>query len=335
MSSATRTLSYRLAINEALHQAMAADRSVFLLGQGVKSPWYVGNTAKGLLRRFGMRRVIDSPVSENGVTGAAVGAALTGMRPVVVHPRMDFMLYCFDPIINQAANWYYMSGGTTSVPVVFWGIVNRGGEQAAQHSQALHSMFCHVPGLKVVAPSSPADAKGLMLAAIFDDDPVVFMDDRSLYGITEHVPVESYRTPIGKGAILRKGTDVTILCYSGMVPVALDAASLAERDGVSCSVVDLRTLKPFDKELTLSSVAATGRVIACDVGWTSGGWSAEILATIAEAGIPLKRPPRRVALPDAPAGAARTLEQGYYPTSETVLAAIRTMDPAWSRSRWT
>lgn len=335
MSSGRRKLSYSLAINEALHQAMAADRSVFLLGQGVKSPWYVGNTTKGLLKRFGARRVIDSPVSENGVTGAAVGAALTGMRPVVVHPRMDFMLYCFDPIINQAANWHYMSGGTTSAPVVFWGIVNRGGEQAAQHSQALHSMFCHVPGLKVVAPSCPADAKGLMLAAILDDNPVVFMDDRSLYGITDHVPEEFYQTALGKGVVRRKGHDVTIVCYSGMVPIALEASVLAERDGVSCSVVDLRTLKPFDRDLVLSNVAATGRVVVCDVGWKSGGWCAEILATIAEAGIPLKMPPRRVALPDAPAGAARTLEEGYYPTSETVLAAIRAMDPTWSQSRWT
>lgn len=325
MSSATRKLSYSLAINEALHQAMAADPSVFLIGQGVKSPWYVGNTANGLLKRFGERRVIDTPVSENGVTGAAVGAALTGMRPVVVHPRMDFMLYGFDPIINQAANWHYMSGGKSSAPVVFWGIVNRGGEQAAQHSQALHSMFCHVPGLKVVAPSSPVDAKGLMLAAIFDGNPVVFVDDRSLYGTTDAVPEESYQTPVGKGVVRRKGTDVTVLCYSGMVPLALEASALAAEEGISCMVVDLRTLKPFDRELVLSSVAATGRVLVCDVGWKSGGWSAEIITTIVEAGITLKVPPRRVALPDVPAGAARTLERGYYPTARTILTALKEM----------
>ena len=335
MSSATRELNYSLAINEALHQAMKADGRVLLLGQGVKSPWYVGNTTRGLLKRFGARRVIDTPVSENAVTGAAVGAALTGMRPVVVHPRMDFMLYSFDPIINQAANWHYMSGGISPVPVVFWGIVNRGGEQAAQHSQALHSMFCHVPGLKVVAPSCPSDAKGLMLAAIFDDNPVVFVDDRWLYGATEPVPKDPYRTQIGKGLIRRTGSDVTLIAWSGMVPVALEAAALAEHDGVSCTVVDLRTLKPFDRELVMSSAAATGRVIVCDNGWKSGGWGAEIVATIVEAGVPLTRAPRRVALLDAPAGAARTLEEGYYPTSETILDAIRSMDPAWSRSHWT
>jgi pyruvate dehydrogenase E1 component beta subunit len=323
MSSGSRVLSYSLALNEALHQAMEANGAVFLIGQGVKSPWYVGNTTKGLLKRFGPTRVIDSPVSENAVTGAAVGAALSGMRPVVVHPRMDFMLYCFDPIINQAANWHYMSGGATPVPVVFWGIVNRGGEQAAQHSQALHSMFCHVPGLKVVAPSCATDAKGLMLAAIADDDPVVFVDDRALYSTSEVVPLASYTTPIGKAAIRRTGRDVTVVCFGGMVPVALDAAQRAAKEGIECTVVDLRTLKPFDRDLVLSATAQTGRLVACDIGWRSGGWSGELVATVAEAGIALKAPARRVALPDAPAGAARTLEEGYFPTAAAVLEAVR------------
>lgn len=322
MSSAKRVLSYSLAINEALHQAMASDPSVFLIGQGVKSPWYVGNTATGLMKRFSARRVIDTPVSENGVTGAAVGAALTGMRPVVVHPRMDFMLYCFDPIINQAANWHYMTGGRASVPVVFWGIVNRGGEQGAQHSQALHSMFCHVPGLKVVAPATAEDAKGLMMAAIFDDNPVVFFDDRGLYNTTGVVPESPYRTELGKAAIRRKGSDVTIIGYSGMMPLALEAADMAAAEGISCTVVDLRTIKPFDRETLLETVAHTGRVLLCDPGWKSGGWSAELAACLAEAGLPLKAPLRRVALPDVPAPAARTLEAAYYPTRETVLGAI-------------
>ena len=158
--SSHRKLQYSLAINEALHQMMEKDPSVFLIGQGVKSPWYVGNTAQGLLERFGENRIIDTPVSENGITGAAVGAAIAGMKPVVVHPRMDFMFFAMDPIINQAANWYYMNGGKASVPVVFWGIINRGGEQAAQHSQAIHGLFANIPGLKVVMPATAYDAKG-------------------------------------------------------------------------------------------------------------------------------------------------------------------------------
>lgn len=323
MSSEPRVLSYSLAINEALHQAMAADDAVFLIGQGVKSPWYVGNTARGLLEEFGPRRVIDSPVSENAVTGAAVGAAMTGMRPVVVHPRMDFMLYGFDPIINQAANWHHMSGGAISVPVVFWGIINRGAEQAAQHSQALHSMFCHVPGLKVVAPSCPSDAKGLMLAAILDDDPVVFVDDRELYSLTDEVSTSPSRTPIGKAKVRRTGSDVTVLCFGATVPLALEAADRAAHEGTECTVVDLRTLKPFDRDLVLSTTAETGRLVACDIGWRSGGWAAELVATVVEAGVPLKAPVRRVALPDAPVGAARTLEEGYFVTADALLQAIR------------
>src|SRR4030042_3959703 len=181
MSSKIRKLQYSLAINEALLQMMSLDKSVFLIGQGVKSPWYVGNTARGLLEKFGPERIIDTPVSENAITGAAVGAAIVGMRPVVVHPRVDFMLYAFDPIINQAANWYYMNGGKASVPMVIWGIINRGGEQSAQHSQALHAMFAHVPGLKVVMPATAYEVKGLMIAAIKDPNPIVFIDDRWLY----------------------------------------------------------------------------------------------------------------------------------------------------------
>jgi len=184
---------------------MQVDESVFLIGQGVKSPWYVGNTAQGLLERFGEDRVVDTPVSENAVTGSAVGAAIAGMRPVIVHPRIDFMLYAMDPIVNEAANWYYMNGGNACVPVVFWGIINRGGEQAAQHSQALHGLFAHIPGLKVVMPSTAYDAKGLMIASIRDDNPVVFIDDRWLYGVQDDVPEKFYEVPIGKAAVRKQG----------------------------------------------------------------------------------------------------------------------------------
>lgn len=319
----TRTLSFSLAINEALHEAMAEDPRVMLLGQGVKSPWYVGNTATGLLERFGPDRVIDTPVSENAITGAAVGAALAGMRPVVVHPRMDFMLYAFDPIINEAANWAYMSGGAMSVPVVFWGIINRGGEQAAQHSQALHSIFSHVPGLKVVAPSCPVDAKGLMVAAIRDDNPVVFVDERWLYTLEEPVPSGIYEIPIGKARVVREGVDVTIACFSYLVPEALRAAETLEAESVSCEVLDMRTLRPLDRDSLTASCARTKRLVACDVGWRTGGIGAEVLALVAEGGVPLVAPPCRVAVPDCPAPAARTLEWAYYPRSEAIVAAVR------------
>ncbi len=322
--SSPRSLSYSLAINEALHQAMAADPSVFLIGQGVKSPWYVGNTAQGLLDRFGPSRVIDTPVSENAMTGAAVGAALAGMRPVVVHPRMDFMFYAFDPIINEAANWSYMNGGRASVPVVFWGIINRGGEQAAQHSQALHALFAHAPGLKVVMPASPTDAKGLMMAAIRDPNPVVFIDDRWLYGLEEAVPEEPYETPIGKAVRRREGSDATVVALSYLVPEAEKAADELAREGIRVEVLDLRTAKPLDREAILASVGKTGRLVVADPGWITGGVASEVAALAAGEGFAcLKAPVRRVALPDCPAPASRELEAAYYPRWDAIASAVR------------
>ncbi|CAH2032332.1 alpha-ketoacid dehydrogenase subunit beta [Trichlorobacter ammonificans] len=324
MSMPTRLLSYSLAINEAFHQTMELDSSVMLIGQGVKSPWYVGNTAQGLIARFGEARVIDTPVSENAMTGAAVGAALAGMRPVVVHPRMDFMLYAFDPIINEAANWYYMNGGKLPVPVVIWGVVNRGGEQGAQHSQTLHAMFAHVPGLKVVMPATAYDAKGLMVAAIQDNNPVVFIDDRWLYGTQEHVPEELYSVPIGQGVVRRKGKDVTIVSISYMVKEALEAASILASEGIDVEVVDPRTIKPLDSELILNSVKKTGRAVIADGGWKAFGAAAEIAALIAENLVSsLKSNIVRVTLPDVPAPASRTLEQAYYPKASEIVEAVK------------
>lgn len=323
MSIKTRRLTYSLAINEALTQMMEQDASVILIGQGVKSPWYVGNTAQGLIKKFGEQRVIDTPVSENSMTGAAVGASLAGMRAVAVHPRMDFMLYAFDPIVNEAANWFYMNGGKVSVPVVFWGVINRGGEQAAQHSQALHAMFSHVPGLKVVTPSTAYDAKGLMVAAIKDDNPVVFVDDRWLYNTEDDVPEELYAIPIGKGIVRREGTDVSVICSSYLVGEAIKAASALERSGVDVEVVDLRTVKPLDVDLILKSVEKTGRAVIVDSGWKTCGLSAEIAAVISENNIGcLKSPIRRVTLPDIPAPASRTLEEKYYISSVNIVSTI-------------
>jgi pyruvate dehydrogenase E1 component beta subunit len=323
MSIRTRRLSYSLAINEALHQMMDRDESVILIGQGVKSPWYVGNTAQGLIKRFGERRVIDTPVSENAMTGAAVGASLAGMRAVAVHPRMDFMLYAFDPIVNEASNWFYMNGGKVSVPVVFWGVINRGGEQAAQHSQALHAMFSHAPGLKVVMPSTAYDAKGLMVAAIEDDNPVVFVDDRWLYNTEDDVPEELYSVPIGKGVVRREGKDVSVIASSYLVGEAIKAASALEQSGVDVEVVDLRTVKPLDVNLILKSIEKTGRAVIVDPGWKTCGLAAEIAAVISENNIGcLKSPIRRVTLPDIPAPASRALEEKYYINSTNIVDTI-------------
>jgi pyruvate dehydrogenase E1 component beta subunit len=327
MFSRIRKLQYSLAINEALHQLMESDNSVFVIGQGVKSPWYVGNTCRGLIEKFGPKRVIDTPVSENAITGAAVGAAIAGMKPIVVHPRMDFMLFAMDPIINQAANWYYMFGGKLNVPIVIWGIINRGGEQAAQHSQALHSIFAHIPGLKVVAPSTPYDAKGLFISAVQDPNPVIYIDDRWLYKIEGEVPEDIYSVPIGKSVIRRVGKDLTIISISYMVLESLKAADYLSKDyNIEAEVIDLRTIKPLDTETIFESVKKTGRVVIVDIGWKTGGFSGEILSIISENIFNvLKSSPIRVSLPDAPAPASRILEEVYYPNYKNIVSAVSRM----------
>jgi len=324
MSLNNRKLQYSLAINEAFHQMMSSDESVFLIGQGVKSPWYVGNATKGLLQKFGPERVIDTPVSENAITGAAVGAALVGMKPIVVHPRMDFMMYAMDPIINEAANWCYMCGGRSSAPLVIWGIINRGGEQGAQHSQALHALFGHIPGLKVVMPSTPYDAKGLMISAIKDNNPVVYIDDRWMHKNEGIVPEEMYEVPIGKASIKRKGKDVTLVAVSYLVRHAIEAATELAKEGIEVEVIDIRTIKPLDKDLLIDSVKKTGRLVVADVGWRTYGISAEISSIVNEKAFDhIKSPPVRITLPDTPAPASSILEKVYYPTTRDIVLVIK------------
>lgn len=311
-----RKLSYSLAINEALKQLMRKDSSVLLLGQGVKSVWYVGNTCKDLVKEFG-DRVIDTPVSENATTGAGLGAALVGMKSIVMHPRMDFMLYALDPIINEAANWKYMFNEKASF--VVWAAINRGGEQAAQHSQALQAMFSHIPGLKVVMPSNAYDAKGLMISAVNDNSPVIFIDDRWLYNLESEVPEEMYEVEIGKANLLKEGKDLTIVSSSYMTNVVLET-------DLDADIIDLRTIKPLDKALILNSVKKTGRLLIVDGGWKSFGVSAEISAMVSENILSsLKAPIRRLALPDCPAPASSALEEKYYISKEDILREAKEM----------
>lgn len=321
--SSVRKIKYSNALNEAITQLMRYDKSVMLIGQGVKSPWYVGNTCKGLIEEFGEERVIDTPVSENAITGAAVGAALAGMKSIVVHPRADFVLYAFDPIINQSANWHYMSGGNAHAPVVFWLIINRGGEQAAQHSQALHSIFAHIPGLKVVAPSNAYDVKGIFISAVNDPDPVIFIDDRWLYGRESDVPEEMFEVPIGKAFVKKQGKDVTLISSSYTASICEALAEEMMNEGTDVEFIDLCTLKPFDKKTILESVNKTGRAVVVDGSWKTFGYAAEISATIAENVFnKLKAPVSRVCLPDAPAPASRSLEENYYINKDQIREAI-------------
>jgi len=308
-----RVLNYAQAMREAFAQLLASDPRVFVIGQGVWSPWYAGTSMQGLDKEFGRDRIIDSPVSENATTAAAIGAALAGMRPIVFHPRMDFMLLAVDPIMNQAADWSYMFAGQLNVPVVVRAAINRGGEQGAQHSQALQAMFMHVPGLKVVMPATAYDAKGLLIAAVNDGSPVMYIDDRWLYGESGEVPQEMYEVPIGTAAIRRKGTDVTIVATSYMAVQAVKAARILENRNIDAEVIDLRSIKPWDQECVFNSVRKTGRLVVADAAWKTCGVAAEVAATVAEQTFDaLKAPIARVCLPDAPAPTSLPLEKAYY-----------------------
>jgi len=317
-----RKITYREAINEALYQLLE-DKKTVLIGQGVTSPWYAGGTTVGLLKRFGQKRVIDTPVSESAITGVTLGSSLTGSRPILMHPRMDFMFYALDQIANHAANWHYMFQ-KLSMPVVFWSIINRGGEQGAQHSQALQSIFAHFPGLKVVMPSTPHDAKGLLIAAAQDNNPVMFIDERWLYDIKGEVPKKKYIVKIGKAAIRKKGKDLTIIATSYMVQEAMKAAEKLSKENIHAEVIDLRSIKPFDEETLVKSVKKTGRLVIADGGWKTFGISAEISASIQEQTFSyLKSKVERVALPDIPAPASCVLEKAYYPTEKNIVAAAK------------
>jgi len=321
-----RRLTYTQSIREAHAQLLGSDQRVFVIGQGLWSPWYAGGSLQDLEKEFGRDRVVDCPASENATTGLAVGAAIAGMRPIVFHPRMDFMVLAFDPIINQAANWSYIFGGRVKAPVVVRAVINRGGEQGAQHSQALQAMFMHVPGLTIVMPSTPYDAKGLLIAAVYNDGPVMYIDDRWLYDETGEVPEEMYQVPLGKAALRRKGADLTIVATSVMAREALKAANELVPRGIECEVIDLRTIKPWDSELVLESVLRTKRLIVADAAWRTCGVAAEIAATVgAQAFGQLKAPIARVTLPDAPAPTSKALESDYWVSARQIVDAASEM----------
>jgi len=309
-----RILQGAQAIREALDQSMDADPSVYVMGLGVPDPKGVFGTTAGLLEKYGPERVLDMPTAENGMTGVGIGSALTGLRPVMVHQRLDFAILAMEQIVNQAAKWHYMFGGQASVPMVIRMIVGRGWGQGPQHSQSLHSWFAHIPGLKVITPATPRDAKGLLISAIEDNNPVISIEHRWTHHVTGDVPEEMFRTPIGKANVLRTGSDVTIVGISHMTLEAVHAAEILEENGVSAEVVDVRTLRPLDSETIVQSVHKTGRLIVADTSWAFAGVSGEIVAIAAEQALgSLKVAPRRVAYPDVPSPTSRALTADYYP----------------------
>lgn len=324
--------NYGTAMLSAFEYLLENYPEVFVIGQGLWSPWYVGNSMTDLDKKFGAHRVIDTPVSESACTGAAVGAALAGMKPIVVHPRMDFMLYAMDAVVNQAAKWSHMVGGQAGPGLTIRTIINRGGEQGAQHSQALHAWFAHVPGLRVVMPATVADARDLLIASALCPDPVIFIDDRWLYDLEDDLPPVIERSlALERPQCLKQGNDITLVASGYSTRLALDAAALLEQQGVSAEVVDLRILNPFVPDNVVASVTKTGRMLVVDGGWSPCGMAGEVIASVAERVAPSvwKKAPGRITLPFAPAPTSRVLEKAYYPTAEMVVAhARKLMDKA-------
>ncbi|MSP60635.1 MAG: pyruvate dehydrogenase complex E1 component subunit beta [Myxococcales bacterium] len=317
-------LSYREALNQAMCEEMERDPNVLLLGEEVGHYQGAYKVSQGMLQKFGEKRVIDTPIAEAGFVGVGVGAAMVGLRPIVELMTFNFSLVAIDQIINNAAKIRQMSGGQFKVPMVIRGAGGAAHQLGAQHSQSLEAMFCHVPGLKVVMPSTPADAKGLLKTAIRDDDPVIFIEGELLYGNQGEVPEGEHPIPLGKGDIKRAGSDCTIVCWSKMVHLALAAAEVLAKEGISVEVVDPRTLKPLDTELIFSSVAKTHRCVIVEEGWPFSGVGAEIAHRIQHAVFDeLDAPIERVTAMDVPMPYALHLEELVVPTAPKVVAAVR------------
>jgi len=326
MTNNHRVLKYNEALNEALSQGMDRDPGVFVMGCGVDDEGGIFGTTTEAFKNFGPDRVIDAPLAENAIAGIGVGASILGKRPVIVHARNDFLLLAMDQIINHAAKWKIMSGGKLSCPVVFRAVVGRGWGQAAQHSQSLQALFCHPPGINVVLPSSPYDAKGLLLSSLKADDPVVMIEHRLLFNSQDSVPLEPYEIPLGKGDIKKHGSDVTVVAFSFMVKESLEAATKLSDEGIDVEVIDPRCANPLDIDLILESVSKTGRLLIADTGWKQFGVSAEICSLVQEKGFHLlKAPIVRIGLPHRNTPCNHLLEKDFYPGVEDLYLALKSL----------
>jgi len=321
-----RTLTYAQAINEAMDQAMTIDENVICYGLGVDDPKRIFSTTAGLKEKFGPQRVFDMPTSENAMTGVAIGASLNGIRPVITHQRLDFFLLAVDQLVNNAAKWHYMFGGNLSVPITIRLLIGRGWGQGPTHSQSLQSWFAHIPGLKVVMPSTAQDAKGLLLSSIFDDNPVIFIEHRWLHNLEGEVPEGDFRIPIGKAQKLRTGNDISIISLSYMTIEALHAIEVLGKHGISCDLVDLRSVNPIDWEMVINSVRKTGRVLALDTAAGTCSVASEIIARVSmECFSNLKQSPERLALPDCPIPTSLALTETFYNRAEDIVKLVGKM----------
>lgn len=321
--SGHRCISYADALREAQETILAQDPDAFVIGEGVDDSGGVFGSTKGLVDKFGSDRVMDTPIAENGLTGIAIAAAAVGMKPICVHMRADFLPMCMDQIVNHAAKWHFMTGGQTCIPLVIRSIIGRGWGSAAQHSQGAHSMFLSVPGLKIALPTTPYDAKGMLLAAYKDPNPVLLFEHRWLYNLKGPVPEEAYTVPLGKAVVRHAGYDVTVVAVSQSVLQAAKAAVKLASQGIEAEVLDPRSLYPLDMDAIKASVKKTGRLVICDVANRNAGYGAEVTCRIAEDDPTMLRAPiRRVSFPDLPTPASSTLEEAFYPGEEDIIQAV-------------
>ncbi len=325
-STAVREITFGQAINEALAEEMRRDPKVFILGEDVAEAGTPFKVLSGLVKEFGKERVVDSPISEAAITGLCVGAAMTGMRPVVDIMFGDFVTLTMDQMVNQAAKIHYMSGGKLKVPMVMRTTLGATRRSAAQHSQSLHAWFSHIPGLKVAMPSTPYDAKGLLKTAIRDDNPVIFFEDKMMYQLKGQMPEGEYTIPFGLADIKRAGSDITIVATSSMVQVSLAAAETLEGLGISAEIVDVRTTVPLDKKTLIESARKTSRAIVVDEGYERYGVTAEIASVIAEGAFYyLDAPVKRIAAMDVPVPFSPVLEDQTVPTPQSVVEMAKTL----------
>ena len=319
----TRVITFNEAIGEALEQSMRKNSNVFVIGLGVTDPKGIFGTTLKLHQIFGSNRVFDMPVSENAMTGIAIGAAISGMYPVMVHQRVDFVLLAMDQMVNNAAKWNYMFGGNCNVPLTIRTIIGKGWGQGPQHSQNFISLFSHIPGLKVVAPATPYEAKGLLIRSIEEKNPVIFIEHRWLANQVGMVPQDYYSLPLGKASVIRKGSDITVVAFMDLALQAFEVAERLQEQRVSVEIINPCSIKPLDEEAIMRSVAKTGRLLIIDPSWVMFGISAQISALVAEGGFDLlKAKIKRLGLPDTPTPTTHALSKYYYPSEADIAEAI-------------
>ena len=322
--SVYRKITYAQAINQAMHQAMQLDKKVITLGQLIDYKPGIFGTTVGLSKKFGEKRVRDFPVAESLMTSVGIGAAIAGQRVILVHIRIDFMMYALDAIVNWLSLWRFKSNNESNVPLVIRAIVGRGWGQGPQHSKSFHSWFAHLPGIKVAMPSTAFDAKGILLESIFGEDPSIIIEHRSLFNLIDQVPVDPYRVKYGKAIIRKEGSDVTLVAIGCLVVDALKASKKLEQEGVSVEVIDPRTLSPLDSRTIIKSVMKTKRLIVLDPGWQSFGAASEIISLVSEkCSHIMKKNPLKITLPDSHTPMSAPLEKKYYVKVDDIVLKIK------------